>query len=114
MYGHGYYRSFFIFFGFSKEELIGQSLSNFFVANKKETEFLQMKELCKETKMVRRDGSAHKKGKSMDDTVISPYLDETNEIVSYTAIYHDITDKKRIELLSVTDPLTNSITVKIR
>ncbi|HEX5670327.1 MAG TPA: diguanylate cyclase [Sulfuricurvum sp.] len=100
--------AFLYFFGFSKEELIGQSLSNFFVANKKETEFLQMKELLQKKQKWSGEMEVHtKKGEKVwMDTVISPYLDETNEIVSYTAIYHDITDKKRIELLSVTDPLT--------
>jgi len=40
------------------------------------------------------------------DTVVSPFMDENGDVLSYTAIYNDITDKKRIEMLSVTDPLT--------
>lgn len=41
------------------------------------------------------------------DAVITLYNPEDFESPKmYTAIFHDITDKKRIELLSVTDPLT--------
>ena len=96
------------FFGYENEELIGSSLSNLFVANKHETEFLLMKELLQKKQKWSGEMELHKQNgqRVWMDTVISPYLDETNEIVSYTAIYHDITDKKRIELLSVTDPLT--------
>ncbi|MDP3120607.1 MAG: diguanylate cyclase [Sulfuricurvum sp.] len=96
------------FFGYEKEELVGNSLSSIFVANKHDTEFLQMKDLLQKKQKWSGEMEVHKKNRQQVwmDTVISPYLDETSEIVSYTAIYHDITDKKRIELLSVTDPLT--------
>ncbi|MFA6188964.1 MAG: diguanylate cyclase [Sulfuricurvum sp.] len=96
------------FFGFEKEELVGDSLSNLFVANKHEAEFLQMKELLQKKQKWSGEMEIHtKSGKKVwMDAVISPYLDINDEIVSYTAIYHDITDKKRIELLSITDPLT--------
>lgn len=40
------------------------------------------------------------------DAIITPFIDENGEIINVTAIYHDISDKKRIEELSVTDPLT--------
>ena len=40
------------------------------------------------------------------DAIITPYIDEDNEVISITAIYHDISDKKRIEELSITDHLT--------
>ena len=39
------------------------------------------------------------------DTAISPNIEEGN-IIGYTAVCHDITDKKRIEELAITDPLT--------
>jgi len=96
------------FFGFRKEELIGNSLSNLFVANRSDIEFLQMKEMLEKKQKWSGEMQVHtKSGKQVwMDVVISPYLDKQEEIVSYTAIYHDITDKKRIELLSVTDPLT--------
>jgi diguanylate cyclase (GGDEF)-like protein/PAS domain S-box-containing protein len=37
---------------------------------------------------------------------IGPIKDENGSIVGYTAIRHDITDKKQAEELSITDPLT--------
>lgn len=96
------------FFGFSKEELLGGSLLSLFVAGKHEVEILQMNECLQkkqkwsgEMEVLRKNGV-----KVWMDMVISPYLDENDEATSYTAIYHDITDKKRVELLSVTDPLT--------
>ncbi len=47
------------------------------------------------------------KGKSYWlEATIFPSLDESNNITGYTAIYHDTTDKKRIETLSITDALT--------
>ncbi len=96
------------FFGYENEKLVGRSLSSIFVANKHETEFLLMKDLLQKKQKWSGEMELHKQNGEQVwmDAVISPYLDETNEIVSYTAIYHDITDKKRIELLSVTDPLT--------
>ncbi len=39
-------------------------------------------------------------------TTISPVKNEQGKIIEYTAIRHDITDKKRIEELSITDRLT--------
>ncbi|MCL4431823.1 MAG: diguanylate cyclase [Epsilonproteobacteria bacterium] len=96
------------FFGFSKEELLGGSLLSLFVAGQHEVEILQMNECLQkkqkwsgEMEVLRKNGV-----KVWMDMVISPYLDENDEATSYTAIYHDITDKKRVELLSVTDPLT--------
>lgn len=37
---------------------------------------------------------------------MTPWIDHNGVLNSYTAIYHDITDKKRLELLATTDPLT--------
>ncbi|MDH3346731.1 MAG: diguanylate cyclase [Desulfobulbaceae bacterium] len=37
---------------------------------------------------------------------ISPTFDDTGEVTGYTAIHQDITDKKKIEKLAVTDALT--------
>nr|WP_321268175.1 PAS domain S-box protein [uncultured Sulfurimonas sp.] len=38
---------------------------------------------------------------------ISPIFNEAKEKIGYTAIRQDITDKKRVELISITDGLTN-------
>ncbi|WP_161629984.1 sensor domain-containing diguanylate cyclase [Desulfogranum mediterraneum] len=40
------------------------------------------------------------------DTLILPQRDEDGELSGYSAIYQDITDKKRIEQLSITDVMT--------
>lgn len=37
---------------------------------------------------------------------IEPSLSDTGELLGYTSIQHDITDKKRVEKLSITDQLT--------
>lgn len=48
-----------------------------------------------------------KEGKTYwTDAYLSAILSEEGEIVGYTSISHDITDKKRIEQISVTDGLT--------
>lgn len=96
------------FFGFKKEELTGNSLLNLFVAKKQESEFLQMKDMLQKKQKWSGEMqiNTNNSEKVWMDVVISPYIDEKNEVISYTAIYHDITDKKRIELLAVTDPLT--------
>lgn len=54
-----------------------------------------------EIKNLRKDGSSY-----WVDATISPDFDERGRIVGYTAIRHDITDKKRVEELSITDELT--------
>lgn len=96
------------FFGYARNEAEGASLSNFFTDDKNETEYLHMKEMLRknrkwsgEIETLTKDGTRY-----WMDAIISPYTDRNDEVVNYTAIYHDITDKKRIELLSVTDPLT--------
>lgn len=96
------------FFGYEKKEVMGLPLSKLFVAERSETEFLQMKEILqKKEKWSGEESVVTKSGKTVwMDTVVSPFVDENGEIVSYTAIFHDITDKKRIEHLSVTDNLT--------
>ncbi|WP_373073198.1 diguanylate cyclase domain-containing protein [Sulfurimonas sp.] len=41
------------------------------------------------------------------ETTITPQYDKNNNLISFTSIRHDITDKKNIEILSITDELTN-------
>jgi len=54
----------------------------------------EIKNLCK-------DGSYY-----WVHSTITPIMDENGEIIEYTSIRQDITDKKRIEELSITDGLT--------
>jgi len=54
-----------------------------------------------EIKNRRKDGSTY-----WVDTIIMPRYDDADRLIGYMAIRNDITDKKRIEELSVTDQLT--------
>lgn len=54
-----------------------------------------------ELKNRKKDGSAY-----WVDVTITPQYDGAGSISGYTAIRHDITDKKLVEQLSITDPLT--------
>lgn len=54
-----------------------------------------------EIKNLKKDGSSY-----WVYAYISPMYDDSDNIIGYTAIRHDITDKKRIEELSITDELT--------
>ncbi len=54
-----------------------------------------------EIKNIHKNGSAY-----WLDTSISPIKNEEGETTGYTAIRHDVTDKKHIEELSITDRLT--------
>ena len=49
----------------------------------------------------RKDGTCY-----WVDVTISPIMDEKGNKIGYTAIRHDITDKKKIEEISITDGLT--------
>lgn len=40
------------------------------------------------------------------DTTISPDYDAHNNIIGYTSVRHDISDRKRVDHLCITDPLT--------
>jgi len=94
--------------GYSKNELLGK---NHNIVRHKDMPDAIFKELWEtiqndnvwegEIKNRHKDGSAY-----WVDATISPVKNEKGETISYAAIRHDITDKKRIEELSVTDRLT--------
>lgn len=94
--------------GYSKNELIGQkpavldhpdaeSVEKDVVLQKIQAEQVWKGEFYNSTKA----GDAY----WLEATVL-PKLDNAKELSGYTAIYQDITDKKRIEQLSITDALT--------
>ncbi|WP_051347182.1 sensor domain-containing diguanylate cyclase [Thiomicrorhabdus chilensis] len=94
--------------GYSKEELMGQKHSIIrhpdtpMHVYEKMWETITSGHVWKgELKNLRKDGSAY-----WVFAAIGPEFNELGEIVGYTAIRHDITDKKRVEELSVTDELT--------
>lgn len=94
---------------YSKDELIGQ---NHKIVKHKDMDKSVYKRLWLSLEN-NKDWSGELKNRKKDGSyywvhaVISPIFDEKNEKIGYTAIRQDITDKKRIEELSITDALTN-------
>ncbi len=94
--------------GYSEEELLGKKHNILRHPDMPDEIFVQMwgtitqgKNWQGELKNRRKDGSA-----LWIEMTIEPTFDEEQAIVGYTAIRHDIGDKKRIEELTHTDPLT--------
>lgn len=94
--------------GYSKEELLGQNHSIVRHADMPAEiyevlwETIQSGQVWKgEIKNRRKNG-----GYYWVAATISPERNDRGELIGYTAIRHDITDKKRIEELSITDELT--------
>ncbi|RXK07242.1 diguanylate cyclase [Halarcobacter bivalviorum] len=94
--------------GYSKEELIGK---NHRIIRHKDTPKKLFIELW-ETLLKGKTWKGEIKNKKKDGSYywvsanISPLFNKKNEIIGYTSIRHDITDKKRIEEISITDELT--------
>ncbi|RLA76019.1 MAG: hypothetical protein DRG78_19835, partial [Epsilonproteobacteria bacterium] len=94
---------------YSKEELIGQSHS---ILQHEDTtqdhldniwNVLSQGETWKgESKNRRKDGSFY-----WLDSIITPDRDINENIIGYTAIRHNITDRKHIEQIAITDGLTS-------
>ena len=94
--------------GYTKEELIGKPYNIFRHPDTKKETFVDLwktiksgKEWRGELQNVRKDGTPY-----WVDILITPNFNDKGIIEGYTAIRYDITDKKRIEDLSVTDQLT--------
>lgn len=95
------------FFGYSKAELIGKKASVFRDPKMPSSLFNELWETIShkvswrgEVKNVAKDGTS----RWMEITIIPIIENET--ILHYIGIYNDIRDKKKIERLAVTDPLT--------
>jgi diguanylate cyclase (GGDEF)-like protein/PAS domain S-box-containing protein len=94
--------------GYSREELIGQKHNIIRHPDMPQEAFAKLWGVIKsenswegEIKNRAKDGSAY-----WVNTMISPTLDDEGMVIGYTAIRQDITDKKRVEELSITDGLT--------
>ncbi|MGP2656481.1 cache domain-containing protein [Malaciobacter sp. WC5094] len=92
---------------YSKKELIGSSHNIIRHPDVPKKFYEQMWETLNsgkvwkgEIKNLRKDGKEY-----WVDAIIQPIY-KNKEIVGYTAIRHDITDKKKVEYLSITDELT--------
>ncbi len=94
--------------GFSKEELIGQS----HVIMRHEDTSPEVYENLWKTITSGKVWKSEVKNKTKDggfywtDSTIYPDFDNSGKVIGYYAIRHDITNKKFIENLSITDPLT--------
>ena len=95
--------------GYTKDELIGQNHRIIRHSDMKESTYKELWETITSGKTWK--GEIKNKKKNGDyywvKASISPIFDNKGEIISYTAIREDITDKKIIEEISITDGLTN-------
>jgi diguanylate cyclase (GGDEF)-like protein/PAS domain S-box-containing protein len=94
--------------GYSKEELIGKKHSIIRHPDMDTKIYEELWDTIKngqtwqgEIKNQRKDGSYY-----WVYSTISPVFDDQGDIIEYTAIRQDITDKKKVEELSITDQLT--------
>ncbi len=95
--------------GYSKKELLGKNHNIVRYKDFPASVYEQMWKRLKEEKGTwegeiqnqRKDGSTY-----WVHTIIEPRYDRLNTLIGYTSIRQDITDKKRVEELSITDRLT--------
>lgn len=94
------------FFGCTEQEVVGRALNLIFSDGIADSDPKMFRKAVEARKRWSGEINATRKGGETVwlDAVITPILDE--EPLRHTVIFHDITDKKRIELLSITDPLT--------
>jgi diguanylate cyclase (GGDEF)-like protein/PAS domain S-box-containing protein len=94
--------------GYEQSELIGKNHSVFRHKDMDDSLFKDMWETIKNNKVWKGELKSLKKDGSFywADVIISPSYDNNSNIIGYSAIRNDITDKKRIENLSITDKLT--------
>ena len=95
--------------GYTREELIGKPHN---IVRHPDTPKIVFEEMWKtiqsgniwkgEVKNRKKNGSFY-----WVSSTIEPIFSEDHDILGYTAIRYDITDKKMIETISITDPLTN-------
>ncbi|MDD5717043.1 MAG: diguanylate cyclase [Sulfuricurvum sp.] len=101
-------QAFVTFFGYKRESLLGRPLSYVFGEGSIDFDSKHMRDVI--ASQQRWSGEVKAFLENGDgiwlDAVVNPITDDNHEIRSYTVIFHDISDKKRIELLSITDPLT--------
>jgi len=95
--------------GYKEEELLGQPHNIIRSKNVKDTVFKDMWEKIQNGKIWNKEIENTKKDGTICwlDTTIQPEFDYHNNIIGYTAIRVDITDKKIVEKLSITDAMTN-------
>ncbi len=94
--------------GYTKEELVGQRHNIIRHEDMSGKKFKKLWDTITTGKTWQ--GEIKNKAKNGDiywvDSTISPIYDQNKQIIQYMAIWHDITNKKKIEEISVTDQLT--------
>ena len=95
--------------GYNKDELLGQYHAITKSENEKDIVFKNMWETIQRGEVWSSELQNTKKDKSTCwlKTTIQPDFDYYDNIIGYTAIRIDITDKKIIEQISITDAMTN-------
>ena len=94
--------------GYSKEELIGSSHNLLRHPDMSDTLYEDMWKTIKAQKTWKAEIKNRKKdgGHYWVDAIIEPLVENDGTVVGYYAIRQDITDKKRIEEISISDGLT--------
>jgi diguanylate cyclase (GGDEF)-like protein/PAS domain S-box-containing protein len=95
--------------GYSKEELLGQNHNIIRHPDVDKNFYKQMWDSIKSSMIWNGEIKNQKKNGDFYwvEASISPTYDEYGEKTGYTSIRHNITDKKALETLSITDGLTN-------
>lgn len=93
---------------YTKEELLGKNHNIFRHPKTKDDFFLELWNTIVKGNIWKGEHLNLKKDSSefWVENSITPNYDENKNIIGYTSIYNDITDKKRISELSITDYLT--------
>jgi diguanylate cyclase (GGDEF)-like protein/PAS domain S-box-containing protein len=95
--------------GFTKEELVGKSHN---IIRDPDVKSEVFKELWRSISSGKTwMGELKNRDKNQDkfwvNMKIYPRFDKNRSIIGYTAVMHDITDRKRVEKLSITDEMTS-------
>jgi len=95
--------------GYSKEELEGKNHNILRDPEMPQSLYEELWNTVTNKKVWRGEVRNRKKDGSYYwvDAIIEPTLSKEGEIIGYKGLRHDITDKKYIELISITDGLTN-------
>lgn len=100
-------QAFLEFFGYQFENVVGSKLAEVFGDASVDFDTVQICDAIASQKKWSGEVKArlHDNEQVWFDAVVTPFNEE-NDAFCYTVIFNDISDKKRIELLSITDPLT--------
>lgn len=94
--------------GYTKDELVGQKHCCFKSGCTPEKTYIELWKVIRSGNIWKGELLDKKKDGELfwAELSISPKFDEDGKIIGYLAIWHDITDKKRVEELIVIDPMT--------